>query len=329
MSIKRTLRSGKSVLEKSKVKFASNNDDGAENVEVLKKLCEKPLEHKADMRFISTRASEHLPTPVRKKARLASPEIPVQQTFSQNNAAQNRGQSSVPLDRPAESHHTNAPLRTPRRSRLITYSEKALNSTPSKNGFLLTTTSTMNLLEQACNHLTQLDSRFKSLIEKNPCPIFSPEGLAEEIDPFQSLCSGIISQQVSGAAAKSIKSKFTALFQSASVGASQAQSRFPLPAEVAASELPRLRQAGLSQRKAEYIKGLAKKFVNGELSAETLVNARDEEVLERLTAVRGLGKWSVEMFACFCLKRMDVFSTSDLGVQYTFWPAYEMTVLIR
>lgn len=46
-----------------------------------------------------------------------------------------------------------------------------------------------------------------------------------------------------------------------------------------------------------------------------LVRASDEEVLERLTAVRGLGKWSVEMFACFGLKRMDVFSTGDLGVQ--------------
>ncbi len=79
-----------------------------------------------------------------------------------------------------------------------------------------------------------------------------------------------------------------------------------------------LRQAGLSGRKAEYIKGLAEKFVGGELNAEMLIRAGDEEVLEKLTAVRGLGKWSVEMFACFGLKRMDVFSTGDLGVQYVF-----------
>lgn len=77
-----------------------------------------------------------------------------------------------------------------------------------------------------------------------------------------------------------------------------------------------LRQAGLSGRKAEYIKGLAEKFVSGELSAQMLIRASDDEVLEKLTAVRGLGKWSVEMFACFGLKRMDVFSTGDLGVQY-------------
>ena len=52
------------------------------------------------------------------------------------------------------------------------------------------------------------------------------------------------------------------------------------------------------------------------LSAAMLISASDEEVLEKLTAVRGLGKWSVEMFACFGLKRMDILSTGDLGVQY-------------
>ena len=80
-------------------------------------------------------------------------------------------------------------------------------------------------------------------------------------------------------------------------------------------EIPVLRTAGLSQRKAEYIKGLAEKFASGELSAKMLIEASDEEVLEKLIAVRGLGRWSVEMFACFGLKRMDIFSTGDLGVQ--------------
>jgi DNA-3-methyladenine glycosylase II len=61
--------------------------------------------------------------------------------------------------------------------------------------------------------------------------------------------------------------------------------------------------------------GLAEKFTSGELSAQMLVDAPFEEVLEKLIAVRGLGRWSVEMFACFALKRMDVFSLGDLGVQ--------------
>lgn len=57
-------------------------------------------------------------------------------------------------------------------------------------------------------------------------------------------------------------------------------------------------------------------LISFRLSAAMLINASDEEVLEKLTAVRGLGKWSVEMFACFGLKRMDILSTGDLGVQY-------------
>jgi DNA-3-methyladenine glycosylase II len=120
-----------------------------------------------------------------------------------------------------------------------------------------------------------------------------------------------MAQQVSGAAAKSIKSKFIALFN----GEDPSQFKFPTPAQVTATEISRLRSSGLSQRKAEYIHGLAEKFTSSQLSTDILLRASDEEVMEKLIAVRGLGKWSVEMFACFGLKRMDVFSSGDLGVQ--------------
>lgn len=90
---------------------------------------------------------------------------------------------------------------------------------------------------------------------------------------------------------------------------------FPSPRQVLSKDISTLRTAGLSQRKAEYITGLAEKFNSGELSARMLIGASDEELIEKLVAVRGLGRWSVEMFACFGLKRMDVFSTGDLGVQ--------------
>ncbi|KAK3996676.1 DNA glycosylase [Cladorrhinum sp. PSN332] len=161
----------------------------------------------------------------------------------------------------------------------------------------------------------------KPLIEARHCHIFSPEGLAEKIDPFESLSSGIISQQVSGAAAKAIKKRFIALFHPDSqetdgeLTTSISSGRFPTPSQVVAQSIETLRTAGLSQRKAEYLKGLAEKFVSGELSAQMLADASYEEVLEKLIQVRGLGKWSVEMFACFGLKRMDVFSVGDLGVQ--------------
>ena len=90
---------------------------------------------------------------------------------------------------------------------------------------------------------------------------------------------------------------------------------FPTPSQVCGSDIATLRTAGLSQRKAEYIYGLGEKFQSGEITTSMLFNASYEEVLEELIKVRGLGKWSVEMFACFALKRMDVFSTGDLGVQ--------------
>lgn len=167
-----------------------------------------------------------------------------------------------------------------------------------------------SLLKTACAHLISVDPDLEPLIEKNPCPVFSSAGLTEAVDPFRSLTTGIMAQQVSGAAASSIKKKFTALFAPA-----DCPNGYPHPKIVAATPLEKLRTAGLSQRKAEYIQGLAAQFASGELGVEMLMQGDDETVMEKLVAVRGLGKWSVEMFMCFGLKRMDVFSTGDLGVQ--------------
>lgn len=216
------------------------------------------------------------------------------------------------VNRLADPNLTNAPLLSPESSRLV--APKYTTASPSKAPPASNRTTTATLLEEACAHLIKVDPRMKPLIEAHPCRIFSPEGLAEQIDPFESLCSGIISQQVSGAAARSIKAKFVALFNE-DESVPKENHRFPHPSQVCVLSTEQLRTAGLSQRKAEYIKGLAVKFASGELSAQMLADAPYEEVVEKLIAVRGLGKWSVEMFACFGLKRMDVFSLGDLGVQ--------------
>ncbi|KAI5927019.1 DNA glycosylase [Camillea tinctor] len=215
------------------------------------------------------------------------------------------------VSRLADPNATNAVLLSPETSRVVA-------SSRTKAATAATTTAT--LLEEANRHLISVDARMRPLVEKNHCRIFAPEGLAEKIDPFESLCSGIISQQVSGAAAKSIKKRFVELFVDSADGKGDEETTpppppFPHPSQVAACPLERLRTAGLSQRKAEYVQGLAEKFVSGDLSAQMLADAPYEEVVERLIAVRGLGRWSVEMFACFGLKRMDVFSLGDLGVQ--------------
>jgi DNA-3-methyladenine glycosylase II len=218
-----------------------------------------------------------------------------------------------PLDRPVEPHLSNATLTTPNGTQLTAYdlSNKTPSSSPTKTTLPPPTSTTGTLLNDAIKHLITVEPRLAPLITANPCNVFSPAGLAETIDPFRSLTSGICGQQVSGAAAKSIKNKFVALFNTDNQGPHV----WPTPEVVSQTSIERLRTAGLSQRKAEYIQGLASKFASGELSARKLMAASDEEVMSSLIAVRGLGRWSVEMFACFALKRMDIFSTGDLGVQ--------------
>ncbi|KAK4158554.1 DNA glycosylase [Chaetomidium leptoderma] len=231
----------------------------------------------------------------------------------------------------ADPSRTNALLRSPKTSRII--APTPVEAIPSKLGASISkptepATTTATILEEACAHLIKVDARMKPLIAKHHCRLFSPEGLAEQIDPFEALCSSIISQQVSGAAAKTIKGRFIALFNNnnnnnnpeavvvdGDVSAPSTTIPFPRPDQVAATPLTTLRTAGLSQRKAEYLQGLADQFGSGALTAQRLADAPYDELLARLTAVRGMGRWTAEMFACFALKRMDVFSLGDLGVQ--------------
>lgn len=252
-------------------------------------------------------------TPAKAKVPLLTPTPSLVNVIRAPYSTGNADGSPARPDRPVEPHITNAPLVTPGGTQHLAYEDALPDSSPSKTGLPRPTATANTLLDKACAHLISVDPRMKPIIEQHHCNIFSATGLAEVIDPFQSLSSGIIGQQVSGAAAKSIKNKFIALFNEDAGNAED--SKFPAPAVVAATDIPRLRLAGLSQRKAEYIQGLAQKFADKELTNDMLMTASDEEVMEKLIAVRGLGKWSVEMFACFGLKRLDILSTGDLGVQ--------------
>ena len=317
MSLRRSLRSSSRLRTNSEIVLSPGKTAAKSNASPKPEVGDSQAK-KRGRESVPESASLLKPpsTPPRKRTRVETPSDKRQlQGFAQPS---DEPENHVLAERPAEPHRTNATLRTPGGSRLVPYSQEIIDSSPIKGGMPQPTTTTAQLLDQACAHLIAIDPRLKPLIEKHHCRIFSPEGLAEEVDPFEALCSGVISQQVSGAAAKSIKNKFIALFsQDSSEGeASTAASRiFPKPSQVMCCSIPFLRTAGLSERKAEYIKGLAEKFDSGELSAKMLIKASDEEVLEKLVAVRGLGRWSVEMFACFGLKRMDVLSTGDLGVQ--------------
>ena len=309
MSLRRSLRNTMALQS------STPEHGGKQNIKRKMSAKPKPQEKSKNIRGESWEpaASSDAPsTPPAKRARRAS-------TPEQSPEGVLTSQDGLPPRRPAEPHRTNATLKTPGGTRLVPYSKEVVDSSPSKDGLPRPTTTTSHLLGQACAHLISVDARMKPLIEKYHCRMFSAEGLAEETDPWESLCSGIMSQQVSGAAATSIKNKFVNLFGD---GVAQEEfslstsKPFPKPSQIVGSSVPFLRTAGLSERKAEYIKGLAEKFENKDLSAEMLLKASDEEVLEKLVAVRGLGRWSAEMFACFSLKRTDVFSTGDLGVQF-------------
>ena len=299
-----TANAGQATPTRTKIDTASGNPKTQESGTDAKSASKRKTESTAENAAKKQRANISKP-----RERASAP--------PKSSSSERTSSATLPMERPAEPHRTNAPLLTPKGSRVVTYTNEDLGKSPSVTGLPRPTSTTSHILEDAYAHLVKVEPRFKALIDKYPCSVFCPESLAEECDPFKALCSSIMAQQVSGAAAASIKRKFIGLFNPTPESEVAAEDlKFPTPAQIAVCTVPFLRQAGLSERKAGYIKGLAEKFDQGELSAAMLVNASDEEVLEKLTAVRGLGRWSVEMFSCFSLKRLDVLSTGDLGVQY-------------
>ena len=110
---------------------------------------------------------------------------------------------------------------------------------------------------------------------------------------YQSLVESIATQQLSGAAANSIMTKFRKLYSP----------RFPKPIDVFNTPTQKLRKTGLSRMKIMYIKELSKKIEKKDLSLRTISNLPDEEIIEKLTEVKGIGRWTAEMFLIFSLGR--------------------------
>ena len=137
---------------------------------------------------------------------------------------------------------------------------------------------------------------------------------ARTTDRFEALCQIVVGQQVSTAAARMIWGRVCDAFEGA-----------PAPAQLTEPNAEeKLRGAGLSGRKASYMIGIAEQVVAGVLRTDELDDASDEEVIETLVALRGLGRWSAEMFLIFNLGRPDVFSGGDLGLRHGIRIAYGM-----
>jgi DNA-3-methyladenine glycosylase II len=135
--------------------------------------------------------------------------------------------------------------------------------------------------------------------------------LKRRTDPFTTLARAIVGQQISVKAADSIWRRFVAVVDSA-----PAQG-FPClaVASVATARLPALRECGLSQRKAEYLTDLAQHFASGRLDPRRWKKLDDEALIEALIDVKGIGRWTAEMFLMFHELRPDVLPVDDIGLQ--------------
>jgi len=143
-------------------------------------------------------------------------------------------------------------------------------------------------------------------------------GLAksQRADPFHALLHAIIAQQLSTKAAKTIEGRFSALFDGG-----------PTPAAVAHVSDEQLRAVGLSGQKVKYIRDLCARILDGSLNLDTLTSLPDDEVIDALTSVKGIGRWTAEMFLMFRLHRPDVLPVGDLGIVKAVQRAYRLRAL--
>ena len=155
--------------------------------------------------------------------------------------------------------------------------------------------------EAACKHLKRSDRVMKRLI-----PRFGDARLTSRGDAFTTLSRSVVGQQISVKAAQSVWNRFSELAR---------PNGGPLsPQTVACLEVEALRGAGLSARKAEYLLDLAAHFASGRLHVNQWSEMPDESIIEELIEIRGIGRWTAEMFLIFHLMRPDVLPLDDLGL---------------
>ncbi|XP_050230445.1 alkylbase DNA glycosidase-like protein mag2 [Mercurialis annua] len=156
-------------------------------------------------------------------------------------------------------------------------------------------------IDRALQHLQNSDPLLKTLISDSKQPTFE-----SNTSPFLSLSRSILYQQLAINAAKSIYTRFLTLCG----GESGLK-----PEKILSLSAQQLREIGVSGRKASYLHDLAEKYRNGALSDSLILEMNDEMLLTSLTAVKGIGVWSVHMFMIFSLHRPDVLPVGDLGVR--------------
>lgn len=168
------------------------------------------------------------------------------------------------------------------------------------------------VFEDSLTHLRK-DARLKKIKLKDRKPPFKRPS-----DPFQSLIRSIIYQQLSGKAAGTILARFLAFFPNG---------RYPTPQEVLKLSDATFKKAGVSSQKTRYLRDLAARFIDGTIDSSNFRNMTDDEIREHLIVVKGIGRWTADMFLMFTLYRPDVLPTGDLGIQKGFQRLYNMRSL--
>jgi DNA-3-methyladenine glycosylase II len=133
---------------------------------------------------------------------------------------------------------------------------------------------------------------------------------------FAVLVESIISQQLASAAAEAIFTRFKKLYP-----------KFPTSSQILNTKDAKLRSVGLSGMKVEYLKDLSQKIEDGKLKMRTLSKMTDDEIIEHLIQVKGIGRWTAEMFLIFSLGRLDVLPTGDLGLRKGVQMAFSLSEL--
>ncbi|MEW6321032.1 MAG: DNA-3-methyladenine glycosylase 2 family protein [Acidobacteriota bacterium] len=164
---------------------------------------------------------------------------------------------------------------------------------------------------RARRHLARVDPVLGAIIARiGPCRL----GHGRPEDAFTALVRAIASQQLSTRAADTIFGRFCALFDGGA----------PDAARAAALDDEAFRRAGFSRAKASFVRDLAARVADGRLDLEALPQASDEDAMRQLMAVKGIGRWTAEVFLMFRLKRPDVWPVDDLGLVKAVQRAYGM-----
>lgn len=165
------------------------------------------------------------------------------------------------------------------------------------------------MFKKALSHFKTSDPILYSLIKYR-----EPFELKLHPDPFMRLLRSIVGQQLSVKAAGTIFTRFENLFENSNI----------TPSGLIKLKEDNMRKAGLSRQKISYIKDLAQKVLNREIELDKFGELESEIIIEELVRIKGIGRWTAEMFLMFSLGRPDVFSFGDLGLQNSIQKNYKL-----